>query len=104
MVMVVSILFQKPLQSCKKTPRDIDVLEENSAHTKAKAFHARTHRGFTQVMLVLMSLPKFMSETIACCCCSVTKSCLIHCDPMNYSIPGFPVLHNLPEFARIHVY
>ena len=63
-VIVVSILFQKPLQSCKKTPGDIDVLEENSAHTKAQAFHARTHRSFTQVMLVLMSLPKFMSFVV----------------------------------------
>ena len=23
-----------------------------------------------------------------CCCCSVTKSCLTLCDPMDYSIPG----------------
>ena len=26
------------------------------------------------------------------------------CDPMNCSMPGFPVLHYLPEFAQIHVY
>ena len=25
------------------------------------------------------------------------------CDPMNCSMPGFPVLHYLPEFAQIHV-
>ena len=24
--------------------------------------------------------------------------------PMNFSIPGFPVLHYLPEFAQIHVH
>ena len=34
------------------------------------------------------------------CCCSVTQSCLTLCDPM----PGFPVLHYLPEFACTHVY
>ena len=33
-------------------------------------------------------------------CCSATKSCLMLCDPMNYSMPGFPVLHYLPEFAQ----
>ena len=35
-------------------------------------------------------------------CCSVTKSCLTLCDPINCSTPGFPVLHNLPEFAQTH--
>ena len=25
------------------------------------------------------------------------------CDPMDCSLPGFPVLHCLPEFAQIHV-
>ena len=32
-------------------------------------------------------------------CCSVTQSCLILCNPMDYSMPAFPVLHYLPEFA-----
>ena len=39
-----------------------------------------------------------------CCCCSVTKSCPTLCDPMDYSTPGFPVLHYLPEFAQTHVH
>ena len=34
---------------------------------------------------------------------SVTQSCLTLCDPMDCSIPGFPVLHYLPEFAQMHV-
>ena len=25
-------------------------------------------------------------------------------DPMDCSVPGFPVLHQLPEFARIHIH
>ena len=39
-----------------------------------------------------------------CCCCSVTKLCLTHCDPVNCSTPGYPVLHYLPEFAQSHVH
>ena len=39
---------------------------------------------------------------VACCCCLVTKSCLTLCDPMSCSMPGFPVLHSLPEFAQTH--
>ena len=38
------------------------------------------------------------------CCCSVTKSCPTLCDPMDYSMPGFPVLHYLLEFAQIRVH
>ena len=30
-----------------------------------------------------------------------TKSCLTLCDPMDCSMPGFSVLHYLPEFARL---
>ena len=37
-------------------------------------------------------------------CCSVAKSCLTLCDPMNCTTPGFPVLHYLPEFAQTHVH
>ena len=39
-----------------------------------------------------------------CCCFSVTKSCPTLCDPMDCSMPGFIVLHCLPEFAQIHVH
>ena len=38
------------------------------------------------------------------CCCSVSKSRLTLCDPMDYSTPGFPVLHYLPEFTQTHVH
>ena len=34
---------------------------------------------------------------------SVAQSCAILCDPMDYSTPGFPVRHQLPELAQIHV-
>ena len=36
--------------------------------------------------------------------CSVAKLCPTLCDPMNCSIPGFLVLHYLPEFAQTHVH
>ena len=37
-----------------------------------------------------------------CPCCSVTNLCPTHCDSMDYSTPGFPVLGFLPEFAQTH--
>ena len=35
---------------------------------------------------------------------SVAQSCPTLCDPMNCSMPGFPVHHHLPEFTQTHVH
>ena len=35
---------------------------------------------------------------------SVAQSCPIHCDPMNCSMPGLPVPHQLPESTQTHVH
>ena len=35
---------------------------------------------------------------------SVTQSCPTLCDPMDCSMPGFPVHHTLPEFTQTHVH
>jgi len=35
---------------------------------------------------------------------SVAQSCPTLCDPMNRSMPGLPVHHQLPEFPQTHVH
>ena len=35
---------------------------------------------------------------------SVSQSYLILCDPMDCSMPGFPLYHQLPELAQTHVH
>ena len=35
---------------------------------------------------------------------SVPQSCPTLCDPMNCSMPGLPVPHQLPEFTQTHVH
>ena len=35
---------------------------------------------------------------------TVTQSCLTLCDPMNHSMPGLPVHHQLPESTQTHVH
>ena len=35
---------------------------------------------------------------------SVAQSCLTLCKPMDCSMPGFTVLHQLPELAQTHVH
>ena len=37
-------------------------------------------------------------------CLSDAQSCLTLGDPTDCSMPGFPVLHHLPEFAETHVH
>ena len=35
---------------------------------------------------------------------SIAQSCPTLCNPMNYSMPGLPVHHQLPEFIQTHVH
>ena len=44
------------------------------------------------------------AEWTISCCRSVAQSCPTLCDPMNCSMPVFPVLYGLPEFAQIQVH
>ena len=34
----------------------------------------------------------------------VAQSCQALCDPMNHTMPGLPVHHQLPEFIQTHVH
>ena len=61
--------------------------------------------------LVVMNPPEpgdrpstFPSFSGRCCCYSVIKSCPTFYDPMDCSMPGFPVLHYLLEFDQTHVH
>ena len=43
-------------------------------------------------------------DLLHCCCCfSVAQLCRPLCNPMDCSMPSFPV-HHLPEFAQTHVH
>ena len=35
---------------------------------------------------------------------SVAQSCPTLCDPLNHSMPGLPVHHQLPDFTQTHVH
>ena len=53
---------------------------------------------FFSVSISFISVVIFMISTNLCC--SVAQSCPTLCSPMDGSMPGFPVLHNLLEFAQ----
>ena len=42
----------------------------------------------------------FLSQLVS----SVAQLCLTLCDPMDCSMPGLPVHHQLPEFTQTHVH
>ena len=44
--------------------------------------------------------PQFRSVQFS----SVTQSCLTPCDPMDCSMPGSSVHHQLPELAQTHIH
>ena len=44
------------------------------------------------------------ASLLSCCSCSVAQLCPALFNPMDCSTPGFPVLHQLLEFAQTHVH
>ena len=59
---------------------------------------------FKSVLLIVFPSLLFILWILFCCCCPVTHSFLTLCSPMNCNMPGFPVLHHLPELAQTHVH
>ena len=53
--------------------------------------------------LYCLQAKRIACQQFHCCCCSVAKSCPTLCNPVDCSMPGFPVLHYLLEFAQCHV-
>ena len=89
--------------------RSLTLIVESSIFT----FNSRR---FCSVYFVLfVYYIQYMLTVMSCIACfktifvfnnqfsSVTQSCLILCDPMDRSMPGLPVHHQLPKLAQIHV-
>ena len=47
-------------------------------------------------------IPGWQSQSVQFC--SDAQSCPTLCDPVNCSMPGLPVHHQLPEFTQTHVH
>ena len=81
-------------------PRGVNktkLLHQCHNHIMLESLCTRSSWNLGSVDMVLGNLLHF-------CCCSAAKSCLILCDPMDCSMPGFLVLHYLLKFAQTHVY
>ena len=51
-----------------------------------------------------LKTPKYRMHTVSVQFSSVAQSCPTLCNPMDYSMPGFLVHHQLLELAQIHVH
>ena len=54
--------------------------------------------------MVRILINKDVFEPISVQFSSVAQSCPTLCDPMNCTMPGLPVHHQLPEFTQTHVH
>ena len=70
---------------------------------KAREFQKK-HFCFTDYVKAFHCV-QFSSVTQSCpSLCSITQSCLTLCDPLDCSMPGLPVHHQLPELVQTHVH
>ena len=67
-------------------------------------WHCRTSGLVLDCLIQTHCMRKIKSVSHWVCCCSITKSRLTLCNPMDCSTPGFPVVHCLLEFAQTHVH
>ena len=59
---------------------------------------------FNKIFFCPMAYTSKQELTSKCPQCSGAKSCLTLSDHMDYSTPGFPVLHHLQELTQTHVH
>ena len=69
-----------------------------------RALLGSSHHSLVRFPLWKAFIPALQQPEDHSCYCSFTKSCPTLCSPMEYSMPGSPILHYLPEFAQIHVH
>ena len=56
------------------------------------------------ILFLINSWNELGGPFLKCQFSSVTQSCPTLCDPMDYSMPGLPVYHQLLGFTQIHVH
>ena len=55
----------------------------------------------SKVNIPRSSFLKNFNVSLIFCCCSVTKLCPTLCNPVDFSTPGLPVHHQLPELLKL---
>ena len=82
--------MKSPPTTMKNSPRSLQVEKSYAEQWRPSATKKKI-------------MTKFFFKDLFCFC-SVAQSCPTLCDPMDYSMPGFLVLHYLLELAQTHVH
>ena len=79
---------------------------ENFKHLQnyRKLYPMSHHSASTNFLIILLPTPIPTLPMVSVQFSSVAQSCPTLCDPMNRSMPGLPVHHQLPEFTQTHVH
>ena len=87
--------------NCESQFTVCNMLRIKQYHYKSSGESQKTGQPITSWSALEKSLsPSGSSDQIR----SVTQLCPTLCDPMNRSMPGLPVHHQLPEFTQTHVH
>jgi len=86
---------------CMKNEREF-LEEDRDSHEERKIcfFHFKIHFFVLFILVTECTLIRYYSVQFS----SVTQLCPTLCDPMNRSMPGVPVHHQLPELTQTHVH
>ena len=83
----------------------LDSVEEEEPEIKLPTFAVSYRKKGNSIKLYLCFID--YAKTFDCVSVqfsSVAQSYLTLCKPMNHSMPGHPVRHQLPEFTQTHVH
>ena len=87
---------------------DCVICKENSRRGAVCSFSTQQTHGSDRILVILMDyftgLYGYLERHLPGIISSVAKPCLTLCDPMDCSMPGFPILHHFPEFAQTHTH
>ena len=76
--------------------------EDQTHHCDLTLFSSEEKQSFIAAKMVFKSYR--IGKRWSFWCCSVVQLFLTLCDPMDCSMSGFPVHHQLPEFIQTHVH
>ena len=81
---------------CKgRRPRMVKLILKKNKARRLTLSNFKTHYKSTIIKTVWYFQIQFSS---------VAQSCLTLCDPMDCSVPGVPIHHQLPDLAQTHVH
>ena len=97
---------QSDTRGCPSVGREADGVSRCHGPSRAAPQRQGRRRGHRRAVFLrhtgeIRSLTRLTNKPYRC---SAVKLCPTICNPMDCSMPGFPVLHHLPEFAQTHVH